>query len=246
MRAGPAISRGRLRFRPFTTLQQSAMARHATAPTDDLRDERLVVAVIVAAVVTALTVAQAAFFGGPSAGSPALHLVQGPAVACYALVLSVCVDPKRGLVPGALFVVIGASQPAWLLGVLMGLSALGLHRSAIPDPLWQAMPFLLSGLVFTPIVWLAVRAWWGPTLMLTATAAATHITGWGPRTFLNAPSEALGIAALHLGLCWTLTAAAIANTWRIMPSKPAHCPNCGYPREGLRTNVCPECGQRLP
>ena len=217
---------------------------------DDLRDERLVVGLIMAALVTGLAAAQAAFLGPVSAAAPALHLLQGPAVAIYALVLSVCIDARRGLLPGALFVVVGASQPAWLLGSLAGLSALGVQRSAIGDGWWQALPFLFTGVAFAPIAWLATRAWWGLAATLLSTAAAGYVTGWGPATLFRLPIEAVAITFLHLGLCWTLTAALIARTWRIVPqhAQPGtdRCPACGYPREGLRSNTCPECGARLP
>ncbi|MFI4882086.1 MAG: hypothetical protein ACIAQU_05830 [Phycisphaerales bacterium JB064] len=213
---------------------------------DDLRDERLVVGLITALLVTAAALVQAGFLGPLSTANPALHLLQGPVVAIYGLVLSVCIDPKRGLVPGTLFVVAGASQPGWLLGTLMGLSALGLHRSTIPDPLWQALPFALTGLVFTPIAWLAVRAWWGLAFMLLTTAAAAYVTGWSGGAVWGVPAEAVAVTLLHLGLCWTLTGAVVARTWRIVPHENEHCPACGYPREGLRANICPECGGRLP
>lgn len=219
--------------------------------TPDLRDERLVVGLIIALVTTGLVVAQAAFYGPLSGGSAPMHLLQGPAVAIYGLVLSVCIDERRGIVPGALFVVVGASQPAWLLGTLVGLGALGLQRSTIPDTLWQALPFVLTGLAFVPLVWLATRCWWAPTLSLAATGLAGWGTGVGPAFVLGLPSEALALTMLHLGVCWPLAAALFARTWRLMPhtnshaARPTHCPTCGYPREGLTTSICPECGGNL-
>lgn len=232
----------------FIQGQQSGVStilgRHR-ATADDLRDERLAVGLIVAFLVTGLVVAQAALLKQPSTANALLPLLQGPAVALYGLVLSVCIDTRRGLLPGALFVVIGASQPAWVLGLLMGLDAVGLPRSAMPDGLWHALPFAATGLAFAPIVWLATRAWWNIAIVLIATAASAWTTGWGPAVILGLSDEALGLTLLHLSLCWTLTAAVFARTWRIVPQRPTHCPQCGYPRQGLRENICPECGQPL-
>ncbi|MEQ8845576.1 MAG: zinc ribbon domain-containing protein [Phycisphaerales bacterium] len=209
---------------------------------DDLRDERLVLGLVMAGLVTAVALVQVGAMNGPFGGRTMLYLLQGPMVAVYGVVLALCVDPRQGVIPAVLFVLLGASQPVWSLALLI----LGGSVGTGSDPMAAASMYGGTGLVLAAPVWLSVRRWWAVAAMVGMVLASAWLGAWAPRTLLGLPSQGLAVAALHLGLCWTLTAAAIANTWRIMPSKPAHCPNCGYPREGLRTNVCPECGQRLP
>lgn len=211
--------------------------------THDLRDERLVVGVLLVAVVTAMAFAQLFLAGRGSSGIGVLPLLQGPAVAVYGAILALCVDPKRGLAPAALFVLLGTTQPAWALGALVLLEGVGVRQSTMPGEWWLALPYVLTGLVLALPAWWAVRRWWGLAGTLTATPTAAVLAGWAPHTLAGIDTTALAAGVLHVGLSWTLGAAVVWRTWRIVPAKASHCPACGYPRVGLVTKVCPECGR---
>ncbi len=214
---------------------------HGRSIIDDLRDERLVVGIIATALVTAAVLVQAPFFGFLARGAVVLPLLQGPAVAIYGFVLAMCIDPRRGWKPGGLLVVLGATHPAWFFGLLMLLDS-----TRLPDAMAECLPFALTGVVFILPAWWATRRWWGAVATLLATALASWLAALGPREFLGVTAHGVAVAILHLGLAWTLCAAVIERTWRIVPGPVKHCIACGYPREGLMTNVCPECGSAFP
>lgn len=219
---------------------------HGRSIIDDLRDERLVVGLILTVVVTAAVTVQAPFFGFLARGAVVLPLLQGPAIAIYGFVLAMCIDPRRGWIPGGLLVVLGATQPAWFFGFLMLLNATGVRSAGMPDALWECLPFAMAGAVFVLPAWWATRRWWGAVAMLLTTATASGLAGWGPPELLGVTAHGMAVAILHMGLAWTLCAAVIERTWRIVPAPANHCLGCGYPREGLTTNVCPECGAAFP
>jgi|GEM_PF-4305436 len=219
---------------------------HGRSIIDDLRDERLVVGLIVAVLVTAAAIAQAPFFGYLARGPVILPLLQGPAVAIYGFVLAMCVHPRRGWVPGGLFVVLGATLPAWFFGSLMLLDAAGVRSTGMPEALWECLPFALTGAMFIVPVWWATGRRWGAVVVLLTTAFASWLTGWGPPELLGVTAHGVAVAILHVGLAGTLCAAVIERTWRIVPPPAQHCMECGYPREGLTTSVCPECGASCP
>jgi hypothetical protein len=123
---------------------------------------------------------------------------------------------------------------------------LGVRSTSVPDPIWESMPFALSGAAFVLPAWWATRRLWGGLAVLIATATASAIAGWGPPWPLGITAHGLATTILHLGLAWTLCAAVVERTWRIVPGPATHCPACGYPREGLTGRVCPECGSALP
>lgn len=199
---------------------------HGRSIIDDLRDERLVVGLILTALVTALAVLQAIVTRTYPVQTDFVYLLGGPAVAIYGSVLSVCIDPRRGWLPAALFLILGATQPVWLLGGDMAI-------------------LLWSVLLLAP-AWWAVRRWWAPIPLVLALLLAGVLIGWSIADSYVANELGLGVAVLHLSLSWTLCAAVVERTWRIVPQPATHCPTCGYPREGLPTNVCPECGAAFP
>ncbi len=215
---------------------------HGRISIDDLRDERLVVGLIVAMLVTAGVVVQTKLMNGPFGGQTVLHLLQGPIVAVYGSVLAFCVDPRRGFLPAILFVVLGVSQPAWALAVaIMGGTLFGGSNAMTTAWLYGGTGLVLG----IPVCWVVWR-WWSVVSMAATALISACLGALAPMTLLGVPSEGLAIAMLHLGLCYTLTAATIERTWRIVPDHGSSCPACGYPREGLRANICPECGGRLP
>lgn len=195
---------------------------HGRSIIDDLRDERLVVGLILTALVTALAVLQAVVTRTHPVQTDFVYLLSGPAVAIYGSVLSVCIDPRRGWLPAALFLILGVTHPVWLLG----------GEAAI----------LLGCVLLLATAWWAVRRWWAPIPLVLALLLAGLLAGWSITDSYVANELGLGVAVLHVGLAWTLCAAVIERTWRIVPKPTTNCIICGYSREGLTTNICPECG----
>lgn len=214
---------------------------------EDWRDERLIVGLLVALVVTAGALAYALVLPLASAAGAGVgrfwHLAHGPALALYAPVLALCVRPRRGWLWAGVLGVLGATHQLWIVGVLLGLHAAGVRRSLLPSWLDASMLVLATGLVLTPAVWAAAGRWWSGFAMALATGLASLVSGGVVPALGGArgDAQATAIAVLHVGVAWSLFAAVVARTWRIVPEATS-CPACGYPTSGLRGAVCPECG----
>lgn len=174
------------------------------------------------ALVTVLAVLQAIVTRTHPVQTDFVYLLNGPAVALYGSVLALCIDLRRGWLPAAMFFVLGVTQPIWIIG----------GEAAI----------LLGCVLLLAPTWWAVRRWWALIPLLLAVLLAGWLIGWSVTGSLLANELGLGVAVLHVSLSWTLCAAVIERTWRIVPEPAKHCLTCGYPREGLTGNVCPECG----
>jgi hypothetical protein len=129
---------------------------------------------------------------------------------------------------------------AWIVCVMSWLLIVGLEVESVlitgPIILGMGLVVLILSVrlgMATGIV-LAISHVWIVVLFV----ALVNILSWGP----NDAAEPFGIMGfLHLVISGGLTILALRNLPQLWG--PDQCPSCGYPRRGLTSDRCPECGE---